>query len=258
MSPSSPNDTWATDFKGQFKLGNGSLCYPLTATDLVSRFILGCDALEGTDGDPVWHAFDRMFREYGLPSAIRTDNGSPFASRGLAELSRLSVRWVRLGIRHERIKPGCPQQNGQHERMHRTLKQETTRPAKRNLLQQQERFDDFVEEFNNRRPHQALDQETPASVYQRSTREYRGLPDLEYPSADEVRTVKGTGAIQMPDGHHCHITSSLVGQDLALREVDDGRWLVSFASLDLGHYHERDKTFEPMEAKSNKPSPISP
>lgn len=256
--PAAPNDVWATDFKGQFRLGNRLLCYPLTATDLASRFILGCDALEGTDGDPVWHAFDRMFREYGLPGAIRTDNGPPFASRGLAGLSRLSVRWVRLGIRHERIEPGCPQQNGQHERMHRTLKQETTRPAKRNLLQQQERFDDFVDEFNHRRPHQALDQKTPATLYQPSARSYDGLPDLEYPLADEVRTVKGTGAIHMPDGQHCHITQSLVGQELGLREVDDGCWLVSFASLDLGTYRERDKTFVPMEAKSIKPSPIRP
>jgi putative transposase len=257
-TPTGPNDIWATDFKGQFRLGNGTLCYPLTATDLTSRFILACDALEGTDGDPVWHAFDQMFREYGLPRAIRTDNGPPFASRGLAGLSRLSVRWARLGIQHERIEPGCPQQNGQHERMHRTLKQETTSPARKNLLQQQERFDEFVEEFNHQRPHQALGQKPPATVYRRSERSYWGLPVLEYPLAHEVRTVRGTGAIHMPDGHHCHITQSLVGQDVGLREVDDGRWLVTFASIDLGHYDERDKSFVPMEAKSNKPSPIRP
>ena len=142
--------------------------------------------------------------------------------------------------------------------MHRTLKFETARPARANLLQQQERFDEFVEEFNHQRPHQALGQKPPATVYRRSERSYWGLPVLEYPLAHEVRTVRGTGAIHMPDGHHCHITQSLVGQDVGLREVDDGRWLVTFASIDLGHYDERDKSFVPMEAKSNKPSPIRP
>lgn len=257
LTPKEPNDVWATDFKGQFRLGNGTLCYPLTATDLTSRFILGCDALEGTDGNPVWHIFDRLFREYGLPQLIRTDNGPPFASRGLAGLSKLSVKWLRLGIGHERIKPGCPQQNGRHERMHRTLKQETTRPARGNLFQQQERFDDFVVEFNHQRPHQALGLRTPAMVYRCSERTYNGLPELEYPLADEVRRVHSAGFVQTPDGGRCCLTQALIGEEVGFREVDDGRWLVTFAALDLGHYDERDKTFEPMEAKSNKPSPIS-
>jgi putative transposase len=256
--PQAPNDVWATDFKGQFRLGNGSLCYPLTATDLASRYILGCDALEGTDGDPVWHIFDRLFREYGLPQLIRTDNGPPFASTGLAGLSKLSVKWLRLGIGHERIKPGCPQQNGRHERMHRTLKQETTRPARQNLFQQQERFDDFVDEFNSERPHQALDLRTPATVYRSSERTYHGMPELNYPLADEVRRVRAGGFVQTPDGGRCSLSLALIGEDVGFREIEDGRWLVTFAMLDLGYYDERDKSFEPMEAKSNKPSPVSP
>src|SRR5579872_5778564 len=140
-----PNDIWATDFKGQFRLGNAKLCYPLTVTDLFSRYIIGCEALENTKAAPAWDVFEMLFSEYGLPSAIRSDNGTPFASPGLAGLTKLSVRWLRLGIRLERIEPAHPEQNGQHERMHRTLKQETTRPAGQNSFQQQERFDAFVE-----------------------------------------------------------------------------------------------------------------
>jgi len=242
-TPAEPNDVWATDFKGQFKLGNGSLCYPLTVTDLRSRYILDCDALEGTKGGPVWLAFERLFREHGLPRIIRSDNGPPFATCGLLGLTRLSVKWLQLGIVHERIEPGCPQQNGSHERMHRTLKQETTRPARRNLFQQQERFDEFIVEFNQRRPHQALYQKTPASVYRPSERSYRGLPELDYPLSDEIRRVSVAGAIQMPDRHTCYLTQALVGEHVGLREVDDGRWLLTFSTTNLGHYNERDKSF---------------
>jgi transposase InsO family protein len=253
-----PNDVWATDFKGQFRLGNRSLCYPLTATDLASRFILVCDALESTKAEPVWFVFERMFEEYGLPSVIRTDNGVPFASRGLAGLTKLSAKWLRLSIRHERIEPGQPQQNGQHERMHRTLKQETTRPAKGNLLQQQERFDAFVEEFNEIRPHHALDMKCPATIYRPSERRYQGLPDVHYPLADDVRRVFAPGGILMPDSTRCFLSQALVGEEVGLREVEDGRWLITYATLDLGYYDERVKAFEPIEeAKSNERSPIS-
>jgi transposase InsO family protein len=253
-----PNDVWATDFKGQFRLGNGTLCYPLTATDLSSRFILGCEGLESTEGDPAWPIFERMFREYGLPRIIRTDNGAPFASRGLAGLSRLSVRWLLLGIVHERIEPGHPEQNGSHERMHRTLKQETTRPAKANLIQQQERFDLFVDEFNRERPHEAIAMQRPADRYQRSERHYTGLPEPDYPLADDVRTVGANASIFMPDGNRCHLTHALVGQRVGIREVTDGKWLITFAGLNLGHYDERDKSFTEMEPNSNNTSPISP
>lgn len=160
-----PNQLWCVDFKGEFKLGNGSYCFPLTVSDQASRFLLLCEALEGTREAPVMEAFRRLFSERGLPNAIRSDNGLPFASpNGLYNLSRLSVWWLRQGITIERIQPGKPQQNGRHERMHRTLKRETTRPAGDNSLQQQGRFDAFVEEFNSERPHEALNMRTPAQV----------------------------------------------------------------------------------------------
>lgn len=256
--PTAPNEVWATDFKGQFRLGNGALCYPLTATDLYSRYILSCEGLESTEGDPAWPIFDRLFREHGLPRFIRSDNGAPFASRGLAGLSRLSVKWLRLGIVHERIEPGHPEQNGSHERMHRTLKHETTRPAKANLIQQQERFDSFVDEFNRVRPHEAIQMQCPVERYQASDRSYHGLPELHYPLADDVRTVCRNACVLMPDGNRCYLTHALIGQRVGVREVDTGRWLITFANLNLGYYDERDKAFTEMAANSNSASPISP
>jgi transposase InsO family protein len=165
-----PNDLWCADFKGEFKLGNGRYCYPLTVTDHASRFLLLCEALESTREDPACTAFERLFRERGLPFAIRSDNGVPFASpNALFNLSKLSVWWLRLGIAIERIKPGHPQQNGRHERMHLTLKKETTRPPGSNSLQQQERFDAFVREFNVERPHEALEMKCPRRTLCRLT-----------------------------------------------------------------------------------------
>jgi transposase len=234
--PQQPNDVWATDFKGQFR----------------------CEALENTQGAPVWPIFERLFGEYGVPNIFRSDNGAPFASRGLASLSQLSVKWLQLGVKHERIEPGEPQQNGSHERMHRTLKQETTRPAKANLLQQQERFDAFVEEFNHERPHQALAMQRPADIYRPSPRRYEGLPELEYPLHDEVCRVDNRGVINMPDNRACYLSQALVGCHVGLREVEDGHWLVTFASLDLGYYDEREKAFAEMDGNFNEGSPISP
>ncbi|MBB3398305.1 transposase InsO family protein [Rhizobium sp. BK060] len=162
----SPNDLWCADFKGEFKLGDGRYRYPLTVTDQVSRYLLACEAFESTKEVGVFEAFRRVFAEHGLPSAIRSDNGLPFASpNGLYNLSKLSVWWLRLGITLERIRPGHPQENGRHERMHLTLKKEATRPPGRNILQQQARFDAFVSEFNTERPHEALDMRTPADIY---------------------------------------------------------------------------------------------
>src|SRR5216117_3075225 len=191
-----PNDLWCADFKGEFKLGNGRYCYPLTVTDHASRFLLLCEALDSTREDPAITAFERLFCERGLPLAIRSDNGVPFASpNALFNLSRLSVWWLRLGITIERIKPGHPQQNGRHERMHLTLKLETTKPAARNFLQQQARFDDFIDCYNNERPHQALNMQYPAQRYRPSPRPYRGLPDLDYPFHDKAVTVTTCGRI---------------------------------------------------------------
>ena len=193
-----PNDLWCADFKGEFKTGNGRYCYPLTVTDQVSRYLLACEALESTKETPVIEAFLRLFKEFGLPDAIRSDNGLPFASpNGLYNLSRLSVWWLRLGIAIERIRPGCPYQNGRHERMHRTLKQETARPPGMNILQQQDRFDRFVSEFNEERPHEALDMACPAERYNPSPLPYRGLPELDYPFHDRDILVTACGRICM-------------------------------------------------------------
>src|SRR5512141_168776 len=189
-----PNDLWCADFKGEFKLGNGQYCYPLTVTDHASRFLLLCEALESTREDTAITAFEQLFRARGLPAAIRSDNGVPFASpNALFNLSKLSVWWLRLGIDIERIRPGHPQQNGRHERMHLTLKNETTRPPGMNSLQQQARFDAFVREFNTERPHEALAMKTPAEIYATSPRPYQGLPEISYPLHDRDLMVTACG-----------------------------------------------------------------
>jgi integrase-like protein len=191
-----PNELWCTDYKGEFLLGNKKYCYPLTVTDHASRYLLLCEALESTCESLAFTAFEHLFKERGLPSSIRSDNGVPFASpNSLFNLSKLSVRWLRLGITIERIQPGHPQQNGRHERMHLTLKTETTRPASLNSLQQQSKFDDFLQEFNNERPHQTLDMKCPAEVYTPATRPYRGLPELAYPFHDRTIHVTRCGRI---------------------------------------------------------------
>ena len=207
-----PNQLWCADFKGEFKLGNGRYCYPLTVTDHASRYLLMCEALESTREDTAITAFEQLFRERGLPAAIRSDNGVPFASpNALFNLSKLSVWWLRLGIAIERIKPGHPQQNGRHERMHLTLKQEATRPAGMNSLQQQARFDDFMREFNTERPHEALAMKTPAQLYPPSPRPYSGLPDVSYPLHDREIVVTACGRICMYrkriNSHTCLLVS---------------------------------------------------
>ena len=242
-----PNDLWCADFKGEFKTGNGRYCYPLTVTDQVSRYLLACEALESTKETPVIEAFVRLFKERGLPDAIRSDNGLPFASpNGLYNLSKLSVWWLRLGIRLERIKPGCPQQNGRHERMHRTLKQETARPPGMNILQQQDRFDRFVSEFNEERPHQALDMACPAERYNPSLRPYRGLPELDYPFHDRDILVTACGRICM-HRKKVNVSTVLAGQRLGIKEVDDGIWLSSFMHYDLGYIDLEQKTLQTID-----------
>jgi transposase InsO family protein len=245
-APQGPNEVWAADYKGQFRLGNREYCYPLTATDLHSRFILAVEALDGTDEEQARGVFEEIFTMHGLPLVIRTDNGTPFASQGLAGLTRLSAHWVRLGIRHERIEPAHPEQNGQHERMHRTLKAETTRPARSNLMQQQERFDEFRREFNEKRPHEALAMKRPADIYRSSERPLpKPLPTLDYPLHDDILVVGRNGHIRLPRGRQVFLSSALVHQPVGLREEIDGRWLVTFASLDLGMYDPRTGSFDP-------------
>jgi transposase InsO family protein len=247
-----PNDLWCADFKGEFKLGDGRYCYPLTVTDHASRLILMCEALESTREDLAVTAFEQLFRERGLPLAIRSDNGFPFASpNGLFNLSKLSVWWLRLGVAIERIKPGHPHENGRHERMHLTLKKEATRPPGMNSLQQQARFDEFVKEFNEERPHEALDMKRPAEVYAPSPRPYDGLPDLAYPLHDRDLLVTACGRICM-HRKRINVSTVLAGQRLGIKEVDEGIWIVSFMSYDLGFIDLEQKTLQPLD------NPFSP
>jgi transposase InsO family protein len=242
-----PNDLWCTDFKGEFKLGNGRYCYPLTVTDHASRFLLLCEALESTCEQTAFTAFERLFSERGLPLAMRSDNGVPFASaNALFNLSRLSVWWLRLGIAIERIKPGRPQQNGRHERMHLTLKREATRPAGMNSLQQQARFDAFLQEFNTERPHEALAMRRPAELYAPSPRPYRGLPDLAYPLHDREIVVTCCGRFCL-HRKKINISTVLAGQTLGIKEVEDGIWLASFMHYDLGYFDLEQKTLQPLD-----------
>ena len=242
-----PNDLWCADYKGEFQLGDSRYCYPLTVTDHASRLLLLCEALESTREDLALPAFERLFRERGLPLAIRSDNGVPFASpHGLFQLSRLSVWWLRLGIAIERIRPGHPQQNGRHERMHLTLKQQTTRPAGANFLQQQAKFDAFLEEFNNERPHEALAMKCPAEVYAPSPRTYQGLGEPHYPFHDRTIVVTSCGRICL-HRKKINLSKSLAGQAVGIREVETGIWLVSFMSYDLGYIDLEEKTLQPVE-----------
>ena len=242
-----PNDLWCADFKGEFKLGNGRYCYPLTVSDHAARYLLLCEAFESTREAPVIAAFQRLFRDRGLPVAIRSDNGLPFASpNGLYNLSRLSVWWLRLGIAIERIKPGHPQQNGRHERMHLTLKKEATRPPGLNSLQQQARFDAFMREFNAERPHEALAMRCPAEFYTASPRPYDGLPELQYPWHDRDILVTACGRICM-HRKKINISTVLAGQKLGIKEVDDGIWLVSFMHYDLGYIDLEQRTLQTID-----------
>jgi putative transposase len=241
----SPNALWCADYKGEFLLGNGKYCYPLTITDYRSRYLLACDGLESTKEPFAFTVFERTFKEYGIPSAIRTDNGLPFSSpHALFGLSKLSVWWLRLGINIERIKPGNPQQNGRHERMHLTLKKEATKPASFNFLQQQARFDDFIDEYNNDRPHQALNMKYPGELYTPSRRIYRVPDEPEYPFHD--RTVRITHCGRICIGKRkISLSRVFAGQLVGIREVSDKIWLVSFMDFDLGFFDQDEGRVEP-------------
>jgi putative transposase len=240
MSPmTDPNAVWTTDFKGQFRTRDGVLCYPLTVADGASRFLLACRALGSVRASETRPMFERLFRERGLPDRMRSDNGVPFATTALGRLSALSIWWIRLGILPELIEPGHPEQNGRHERMHRTLKRETLRPPASSRRAQQRAFDHFVEEFNHERPHEALDQQPPASVYTDSRRAYpMRLPALEYPAQCEVRRVSLNGGIRWHN-HWVNVSHVLGGEYIAFDEIDDGLWTVHFGALLLGRFHER-------------------
>ena len=228
-----PNDTWCIDFKGWFRTANGERCDPLTVTDAHSRYILALKIMPERS-QPVRAAVDALFAEYGLPHAMRSDNGPPFASLGAGGLSTLSVHWLKLGIRLERIAPGHPQQNGRHERMHATLKAETTRPAAGSATAQQARFDRFRDEFNHDRPHEALGQQMPAEHYKRSPRPMPDrVPEPWYDAEHAVRRVRPSGEIKW-GGDRVFISQALAGEPVGIAETDSGDWLVHFASVDLG------------------------
>lgn len=233
-----PNDVWTTDFKGEFRLGSGPYCYPLTVPDASSRFMIDCTALYSTATVPVKIVFTRLFSRFGVPQVIRSDNGISFSSAvALGGLSTLAVWWIRLGIRPERIDRGCPQQNGQHERMHRTLKAEATRPASSTFSQQPKRFDAFRREYNNVRPHEALGQKTPASLYQSSSTPFPGkLPAIEYEPHVEIRRV-GFNGTTVFKGRKSWLTKSLGGEDVSFEPTADDTWQVCFGPLTLGDYH---------------------
>lgn len=234
-----PNQVWCTDFKGHFKMGNGVRCHPLTLMDGASRYLLRCHGMSGPTLARTRKVFEAAFREFGLPDAIRSDNGVPFAGRGAGGLSRLSAWWVRLGIMPERIDPGRPDQNGRHERMHRTLKQHAASPAKANLRQQQRAFEQFRTEYNEERPHEALADLPPARVFRRSNREYpEKEPTIEYPSSCEVRRIISNGRLKWR-GHFLYINSALNGEPVGIRQTDDGIFNFFYGPIRLGHLDER-------------------
>jgi putative transposase len=241
-----PNDLWCADYKGEFMLSDRRYCYPLTITDFASRYLIACEALHTTKEAYAFSVFESAFKEFGLPWAIRTDNGVPFASpNSLFNLSKLSVWWLRLGIAIERIKPGHPQQNGRHERMHLTLKLETTKPAARTFLEQQGRFDDFIACYNNERPHQALNMQVPAQHYQPSPRQYQGLPDLDYSFHDKAITVTTCGRICF-NRQKINLSQVFAGETVGIKQTEDRVWLVSFMDYDLGYFDDETCRLEPL------------
>ncbi len=241
-----PNDVWCADFKGWFRTQCGTRIDPLTISDAVSRYLLRCQALMRPTGTTVQAIFTATFQEFGLPAAIRTDNGVPFASTGLGGLSRLSVWWLCLGIMPERIRPGHPEENGRHERMHRTLKQATAKPPHATPKTQQQAFDRFRTEYNQERPHEALDMQAPAQHYRPSLRPFSArLPEIEYPSEYQVRRVRSNGQIRW-QGKLIFISEVLIGQRVGLIEVNNGTWRLDFGAIQLALYDEQTRKIRPI------------
>lgn len=245
-----PNSVWCADFKGSFGLGTGRRCHPLTISDAYSRYLLRCEGLSRTDESQVRPIFESAFCEFGRPLAIRTDNGPPFATVAAGGLSRLAIWWIKLGIRPERIAPGQPQQNGRHERMHRTLKQETTKPPARTLADQQVLFDRFRRIYNDERPHEALAMHPPWTAYERSARHYPvKLREPEYPASVSVRSVNHKGALKW-QGRMLYLAETLANEHVALEEIGDNSWRVYFADVALGIIEDARFRREPASASA--------
>ncbi len=240
-----PNDLWTADFKGHFRTRDGIYCYPLTIADLHTRYLLECRGLRSTRGAGARHVFEQVFHEYGLPTAIRTDNGVPFATTGIHGLSQLNVWWMRLGIQHQRILPGHPQQNGAHERMHKTLKAAAIRPPRATLAAQQRAFNVFRREFNDERPHAALHGRPPGSLYRASSRPFTGeLPPIDYPGHFLVKRVTTAGTIRFKK-RLVFVSHALTPHPIGLEEVDDGVWSIYFCQVLLARLDERDYVLRP-------------
>jgi len=230
----SSNEIWCADFKGQFRLQDGKYCYPLTISDHYSRYLLGCQGLLHPRHNETQDYFERCFREYGLPEKIRTDNGQPFAGLGIGGLSRLSVWLLKLGVLPERIRRGKPQDNGRHERMHRTLKAETTQPSCFSLSDQQKRFDEFRKEYNQERSHEGIGRKRPSQIYQASNRSFpERIPEIIYPDRFEIRRVRSNGEIKWCNNYY-FISELICGEPIGLEMIDEGRAILYFAQLKLG------------------------
>lgn len=253
-----PNDVWSIDYKGQFQMLDGEYCYPLTLTDNFSRYLLLCQGLLHPRHTETKHWLERALKEYGLPLAIRSDNGTPFASVGLGGLSPLSVWLIKLWIKPERIEPGHPEQNGRHERMHQTLKAEATRQPGSNLREQQKKFDHFRTEFNTERPHEALGQKTPDSIYLPSGRMLpRKVPEVEYESFTTVRQVRSNGCIKWR-GDFVYVSQALAGEPVGLKQINESEWEMRFSFHKLGVLNERIGKVRKFKVDDEKVLPMCP
>jgi len=241
-----PNDVWCIDYKGQFQTKDKNYCFPLTISDHYTRFLLACEALQSTNQDEAFEVFMRIFKTFGLPKIIRSDNGSPFASTSKCYgLTRLSAWFISLDIKVERIAPGHPEQNARHERMHRTLKSDAINPPAKNILQQQENFDKYIKVYNYERPHESLCQKTPGSLYKKSGKNYieRGM---KYPNHDFTKKIDDNGFLYIDSKRRVRITKALAGQFVGIKEQEK-QWLVTFNKFDIGIIHKKTLAFESME-----------
>jgi len=244
------NQVWCADFKGHFRTDDSSRCNPLTISDYSSRYLLCCRHLDRMSYKLTRMRFERVFREYGLPEVIRTDNGTPFSSRGLGGLSRLSCWWIRLGIHPERIEPGHPEQNGRHERMHKTLKDHTAKPPAKNIAGQRKRFNAFCNEYNNHRPHEALEMRTPSECYSRSPRQFLSrLRDINYETHLQVKRVQMHGGIQYL-GRRLFVTESLYGEYVGIEQIDNDKSMIWYCDYPLGEIDHKNWQIAPAKNRS--------